>query len=415
MFFIYFCGRIFFNLQSQKMKKLLCGALAAGIAATAWAAPEHPDSTGFKFTDVKLVKTSPVRDQNKSGTCWCFSSNTFFENEILRKTGKAVDLSEMFVVWHTYDDKADKYIRTNGKINFSQGGSGLDVPYVWATYGAVPESVYAGLNYGEDNHVHGELEAAMSGYINGVARKSNRRLSTAWRKGLKGILDAYFGELPETFEYEGKTYTPQSFAQSLGINAADYIPVTSFTHHPFYQSFAIEVADNWLWEKYHNVPMEEMKAIVDNALDNGYSVAWAADVSEPGFNWTDGYAVIPKKKTEKDMNGTELARWVKLSDRDREKESNKISGPREEITVTQELRQEMFDKQETTDDHGMVIVGKAVDQEGNKYYKVKNSWDTNHVYDGFFYVSEPYFLAKTLDILVNREAIPKNIAKKMKI
>ena len=166
---------------------------------------------------------------------------------------------------------------------------------------------------------------------------------------------------------------------------------------------------------YHNVPMEEMKAIVDNALDNGYSVAWAADVSEPGFNWVKGYAVIPKKKTADDLSGTELARWVKLSDREREAEANKINGPCEEIEVTQELRQQMFDNQETTDDHGMVIVGKAVDQKGNKYYKVKNSWDTNQIYDGFFYVSEPYFLAKTLDILVNREAIPKAIAKKMKI
>ena len=395
------------------MKKLLCGALAAGIAATAWAAPEHPDSTGFKFTDVKLVKTSPVRDQNKSGTCWCFSSNTFFENEILRKTGKAVDLSEMFVVWHTYDDKADKYIRTNGKINFSQGGSGLDVPYVWATYGAVPESVYAGLNYGEDNHVHGELEAAMSGYINGVARKSNRRLSTAWRKGLKGILDAYFGELPETFEYEGKTYTPKSFAESLKINPDDYVAVTSFTHHPFYQPYQMEVADNWIWGSYYNVPLEEMKAIVDNALDKGYSVAWAADVSEPGFKWTDGYAVIPKKKTEADMTNTELSRWVTLSDKEREAENNKIEGPREEITVTQELRQQMYDTHETTDDHGMVIMGKAVDQNGNRYYKVKNSWDTNQVYGGFFYVSEPYFLAKTMDILVHRDAIPVDTAKKL--
>ncbi len=415
MFFIYFCGRIFFNLQSQKMKKLLCGALAAGIAATAWAAPEHPDSTGFKFTDVKLVKTSPVRDQNKSGTCWCFSSNTFFENEILRKTGKAVDLSEMFVVWHTYDDKADKYIRTNGKINFSQGGSGLDVPYVWATYGAVPESVYAGLNYGEDNHVHGELEAAMSGYINGVARKSNRRLSTAWRKGLKGILDAYFGELPETFEYEGKTYTPKSFAESLKINPDDYVAVTSFTHHPFYQPFVLEVSDNWISGQYHNVPLEEMKAIVDNAIDNGYSVAWAADVSEGGFKWTKGYAVMPAGKNEADMEGTELSRWVKLSAAEKEKSKYDIKGPVEEIAVTQEMRQEMFDRQETTDDHGMVIVGKAVDQNGNKYYKVQNSWTANQIYDGFFYVSEPYFLAKTMDIYVNKEAVPAAIAKKMNI
>lgn len=397
------------------MKKLICGAIAATVAASAWAAPVDPDSTGFKFTDVKVVKTNPVRDQNSSGTCWCFSSNSFFENEILRKTGKSVDLSEMFVVWHTYDDKGDKYIRTNGKINFSQGGSGLDVPYVWTTYGAVPEEVYTGLQYGEEKHMHGEMEAALSGYINGVARKGNRRLSTAWRKGLQGILSAYLGEMPETFVYEGKTYTPQSFAASLPINMDDYVAVTSFTHHPFYKPMILEVSDNWLSGEYQNVPMEEMKAIVDNALDKGYSVAWAADVSEGGFKWNQGYAVMPAEKTEADMEGTELSRWVKLSDAERARSRYDIKGPVKEVEVTQQMRQDMFDRQETTDDHGMVIVGKATDQNGNRYYKVQNSWDTNQVYDGYFYVSEPYFLAKTMDIYVNKEAVPADILKKMNL
>lgn len=374
---------------------------------------ENDSTGGFTFTDVKLVKTTPVKDQNKTGTCWCFSGTSFFEDEILRKTGKEVDLSEMWTVRHCYNDKADKYIRMGGTINFAQGGSTLDVGYVIDRYGMVPEEAYKGLEYGEEKHDHYEMAPALTSFVNSI--NGQRKKSTAWKKAVDGILDAYFGELPETFEYEGKTYTPQSFAESLGINTADYIPVTSFTHHPFYKPFAIEVADNWIWEKYHNVPLEEMKAIVDNAIDNGYSVAWAADVSEPGFKWVKGYAVMPKKKDGRDLTGTELARWVKLSDREREAESNKIDGPCEEITVTQELRQEMFDNMETTDDHGMVIVGKAVDQKGNKYYKVKNSWDTNQIYDGYFYVSEPYFLAKTIDILVNREAIPKDIAKKMKI
>lgn len=400
------------------MNKYLVGAIALCLAAGAQAKDKKTaanDSTGgFTFTDVTVVKTTPVKDQNKSGTCWSFSGVSFLEDEILRKTGKEVDLSEMFVVRHCYDDKADKYIRMNGTINFAQGGSTLDVPYVMVNYGLVPEEAYRGLEYGEDNHDHAELSNALTGFVKAVD-KSGKKKSTAWRKAFNGILDSYFGELPETFEYEGVTYTPKSFAEHLGLKASDYVPVTSFTHHPFYQPFAIEVADNWLWEKYMNVPLDEMKAIVDNALDNGYTVAWAADVSEPGFNWKKGYALIPKKKTEKDLSGTELSRWVKLSDREREDEANKIEGPREEITVTQESRQTMFDRQETTDDHGMVIVGKAVDQKGNKYYKVKNSWDTNQIYDGFFYVSEPYFLAKTLDILVNREAIPAEIAAKMKL
>jgi len=398
----------------MKKNLLLITALAVAAGAYADNNKAESDSTGgFNFTDVKVVKTTSVKDQNKTGTCWCFSGLSFLEDEILRKTGKEIDLSEMWVVRNCYNDKADKFVRMNGKINFAQGGSALDVPYVMVNYGLVPEEAYTGLQYGEEKHDHTELSEILTS-VTGSVNKS-RKKSAAWKKAFDSILDAYFGEIPESFEYNGKTYTPKSFAEATGLDAADYIPVTSFTHHPFYQPFAIEIADNWLWEKYHNVPLEEMKAIVDNAIDKGYSVAWAADVSEPGFKWVKGYAIMPKKKEQKDMSGTELARWVKLSDKERENENNKITGPREEIKVTQELRQQMFDTQETTDDHGMVIVGKAVDQKGNKYYKVKNSWDTNQVYGGFLYVSEPYFLAKTIDILVNREAIPNDIAKKMNL
>ncbi len=196
---------------------------------------------------------------------------------------------------------------------------------------------------------------------------------------------------------------------------SDYVPVTSFTHHPFYQTCILEVPDNWLWGSYHNVPMEEMKAIVDNALENGYPVVWAADVSEPGFQWAKGYCLLPEAKDSKDMDGTELSRWVKLSDKERDAEKYTITGPCKEQTVTQESRQKGFDNLETTDDHGMELVGIATDQEGNRYYKVKNSWDTNQIYDGFFYVSEPYFLAKTISILVNKEAIPKKTAKKLSL
>ncbi|MCM1111495.1 MAG: C1 family peptidase [Clostridium sp.] len=400
------------------MKKIICGALALTFAATAATADDKivvPDSTGFKFTDVKVIKTTPVRDQNKSGTCWAFSSTTFLEDELLRKTGKEYDLSEMFTVRHCYSDKADKYVRMQGKINLSQGGSGLDVPYVWKKYGVVPEEAYRGLSYGEDNHVHGEMEAVLKSYADAVVSNPNRRLSTAWKKGYEGVLDAYLGELPETFVYEGKTYTPKSFAESLPIDIDDYVAVTSWTHHPYNEPFVLEVADNWLFGQYNNVELADLKAIVDNAVEKGYPVAWAADVSEKGFKWRNGYAVIPKAKTEADLDGTELSRWVQLSDADREAERYDIKGPVEEITVTPETRQEMFDRQETTDDHGMEIVGKAVDQNGNRYYKVRNSWDTNQLYGGFFYVSEPYFLAKTLDILVNKEAIPADILKKMNL
>lgn len=387
---------------------VVMSALAAG-------ASETPDSvSGFKFTDIKTVPCTSVKDQNKSGTCWSFSGLGFIENEILRASGRELDLSEMWIVRHCYQDKADRYIRMDGKTNFAAGGSVLDVAYVIDNYGIVPEAVYGGLEYGEEKHDHYELDPVLTGIVTAVNDKSGKK-STAWRKAVAATLDAYLGVKPETFEFEGKTYTPKSFAESLGINTADYVAVTSFTHHPFYTQFPLEVADNWLWLPYHNVPMDEMKAIVDNALNSGYTVAWAADVSEPGFKWKEGFAVMPKKKTAADLEGTELARWVKLSDKEREEEQNKVTGPTEEIVVTQELRQQMFDSHETTDDHGMIIIGKAVDQNGTPYYKVKNSWDTNQVYDGYFYVSEPYFLAKTIDIYVNRAAVPDAIAKKMKL
>lgn len=399
----------------MNLKYVIMPFLAAiAVNAAAEEQKEAPkDSVGFQFTDVTLVKTTPVTNQNKSGTCWCFSTNTFMEDEILRKSGKEVDLSEMYVVRKCYEDKAKKYIRMEGQINFAQGGSTLDVPYVWRRYGMVPEEAYKGLNYGTEKHDHAELSRVLSAYCKAV--NSGKPLTKAWFAGLQGILNAYFGEVPETFTVDGKTYTPESYAKSLGLDMDDYVAFTSFTHHPFYTEFAVEVADNWIWGNYVNVPIDELQAIVDNAIENGYPVAWAADVSEGGFKYKEGFAVMPIEKDEKDMEGTELARWVKLTAAEKNKERFDVKGPCEEMEITQEKRQEMFDSRETTDDHGMVIVGIAKDQNGNKYYKVQNSWDTNQVYGGFFYVSVPYFKAKTMDIVVNKNAVPKAIAKKVKL
>lgn len=401
------------------MKKIVLSlGLALGsmlsVSASSKAEPVNPDSTGFKFTDEIVIKTTPVKDQNKTGTCWSFSTVSFFENEILKATGKEVDLSEMFIVHHCYLDKAIKYVRMDGTINFAEGGNTHDVPYVFKNYGALPEEVYSGLNYGEDKHNHKELITVMRNYMDGVKSIPNKKLSTAWFKGLEGILDAYLGVMPEKFTFEGKEYTPRSYWDSFGINVDNYLKFSSFTHHPFYEKFALEVADNWLWGMCYNVKMNELKEITDYALSKGYSVAWAADVSEGGFQWYNGFAILPKERTQADMEGTELARWVKLSDKDREAEKFEFKGPVPEIEVTQEMRQEMFDSHETSDDHGMVIVGTAHDQEGNRYYKVKNSWDTNQVYDGYFYVSEAYFLAKTIDIMVNKDAVPKSVISKLK-
>ncbi len=393
---------------------LLLGAVSLGSTAAEPADSTTTDSTKtFIFTDVISLPTTSVKDQNKSGTCWCFAGTSFYENEIRKNGGDSLDLSEMFTVRQCYRDKAERYVRMYGQTNFGAGGSIMDLPYVWKRYGAVPEEVYTGLQYGEDKHVHGELDAVLGAYIKEIVKKPNNKLSTAWMKGIEGILDAYLGAVPETFEYKGKTYTPKSYAESLPLKVDDYVPVTSFSHHPYYETFAVEVPDNWLWAQYYNVPLDELKAIIDNSLAKGHTLVWAADVSEGGFKWTKGVALMPKGKNEGDMDGTELSRWVKLSDKERVNDKYNFEGPVAEIEVTPELRQKMFDSQETTDDHGMEIVGTAVDQFGNKYYKVKNSWDTNQVYDGFFYVSEPYLLAKTMDILVHRDAIPKSTAKKL--
>lgn len=374
----------------------------------------NPDSTGFKFTDVKILPTTSVKDQNKSGTCWAFSGTSVLEEEVLRQGGPELDLSEMYCVRQNYLDKAEKYVRMGGKINFAQGGGFADVLQALDCCGTMPEEAYSGLNYGEEKHMHYELEAALKGYLDGILRNGNKRLSTAWKPGFEAILDAYLGEVPETFTYNGKTYTPKEFAKAVGLDANKFHAYTSYTHHPFYEEFALEIPDNWRWTTSRNLPMEEMKQLVDYALDHGFTIGWAADVSEPTFKWKEGFALLPAEKKAEDMEGTELARWVKLSDKDREKSKSDIKGPVKERVITQEDRQKTFDNLETTDDHGMVIVGYATDQEGNRYYKVKNSWDTNQIYDGYIYVSEPYFLEKTIGVLVNDGGVPKDIARHFK-
>lgn len=399
------------------MKKILFLALAAGTVFSASAAKQkkaEADST-FKFTDVKVVKTTPVKNQNRSGTCWSFSTVSFLEDEVMRAGGPELDLADMWPVRLCYNDKSIKYVRTDGlNSNLSQGGAAEDVIYVLRNYGFVPESAYPGLNYGEKKHDHGELESGVKGYIDGV-RKGSRKRTTAWKAGLNGILDAYFGQMPQSFVYEGKTYTPRTFADEvMKLNPDNYVSITSFTHHPFYTQFPLEVSDNWLWAPSWNVKMEDMERIVDNAIENGYTVAWGADVSEPGFQYNKGFAVLNEPITEGDLEGTELSRWVKLTPQEKAKR-NQVTGPNyKRKKVTQESRQAAFDNKETTDDHGMVIVGIAKDQNGEKYYKVKNSWDTTQVYGGFFYMSVPYLLEKTTTLMVNKNALPADLAEKLK-
>ncbi len=394
------------------MKRILIAAVAAACS-TGIHAQENTDSVeGFVFTDEISIPVTSVKDQNKSGTCWCFSGTSFFENEIRKAGGDSLDLSEMFTVRHCYADKADRYVRMYGGTHFAAGGSILDVPYVWERYGAVPEEVYSGLNYGEDKHVHEELDGVLKAYLDVIIKKPNSKLSTAWRKGIEGILDAYLGELPETFNYNGKEYTPQSYAASLGIDPEDYVALTSFTHHPFYTEFAIEVEDNWSWDKSYNLPLEELMQVMDYAIDHGYTFVWGADVSEKGFATKDaGVAVIPATDT-KEMSGAEIAKWEKLPKGQQMMDAFK-QGPAPEKTITQEMRQEEFDRYQTTDDHGMHIIGKAKDQNGTPYFIVKNSWNKYNKFGGYFYASYPYMALKTMDIMVHKNAIPKAIRKKL--
>ena len=393
------------------MKRTLI--LLCALAVTAVSAQKKKGKV-YKFEDVKTVGVTSVKDQSRSGTCWSFSGLAFLESELLRAGKDTVDLSEMWVVRHTYLDKAVKYVRMHGKANFGGGGATHDVMNVIREHGIVPEEVYTGLQYGTAKHQHKELDAVLEAYMSAVLRSHNDPMTSTWQKGFNALLDTYLGPVPEKFTYKGVEYTPESFAASLGLNMDDYVSFTSFTHHPFYTQFAVEVPDNWAWGMSYNVPLEEFEALFDAAIDNGYSIFWAADVSEPGFKWNQGFAVVPDATVES-LEGTEQARWVKMTPAQREAAVLNFDHIRKEKKITQQMRQEAYDSWETTDDHGMQIVGTAVDTLGNKYYKVKNSWGTTQLYGGYFYASAPYVAYKTMNLVVNKNAVPKELRRKLGI
>ena len=343
---------------------------------------------GYVFTDTKFLPTTPIKNQAQSGTCWSFAGIALLE-------------------------KVERFVRYHATCELAGGGGVVDVPYVASNYGLVPEEAYKGLNYGYDKHNHNELDRVMRSFGESIA--AGNKPTTAWSKAAAGIIDAYLGEVPATFTYEGKEYTPESYAASLGVNRDDYVCVSSCTHHPFYTQCAVEVPDNWLHGMSYNVPLDELQKIVDEAIEGGYSVLWAADVSEKGFNRKKGFMVCPAEKKSDDMSEGEWLNWSKMTDKEREDALYKLEKPGKELDVTQELRQEGYDNYETTDDHGMLLVGKAVDQIGNEYYKVKNSWSTANGYDGYYYASVPYFRYKTISIVVNKNAISKDLRKKMGI
>jgi len=367
-----------------------------------------PD-TVFSFTTIKENKITPVKNQASSGTCWSFSGIGFYEAELLRLGKPEIDLSEMFVVYHSYIDKAERYVRMYGNTHFAGGGAFYDVTYVLKNYGIAPNSVMDGLKYGEEKHRHAELDAVLLAFVKAIASNPNKKVSTAWKPAYRGILDAYFGVYPTEFTVDGKKYTPKTYAESLGLNFDDYVSLTSFTHHPYYTKFAIEVPDNWRNDESYNLPLDEFMQVLDYAINNGYTVAWASDVSESAFTRT-GIAVVPDK-TIKDETSSDQTRLIGSNPREKEN----ITGPVPEMTITQEMRQEGFDNYETTDDHGMLIYGVAQDQNGARYYMVKNSWGVSSPYKGIWYVSVPFTQYKTLSIVVHKDVLSKELKNKLGI
>jgi aminopeptidase C len=395
------------------MKKLLTIA-AMGMFCISGMAQEAKKE-GFEFTVVKENPITSIKNQNRAGTCWSYSGLAFIESELLRMGKGEHDLAEMFIVHNTYLDRADKAVRTHGDVSFSQGGSFYDVLYAMKHYGLVPESeMRPGVMYGDTLSNHNELSAVSDAVVAAIARQKtlqkNANNELLWKKAVEAVHDIYLGARPESFTYNGKEYTPKSFYESLGLNADDYVSLTSYTHHPFYSSFVLEIQDNWRWAPSYNLPIDELMEVFDNAIMKGYTIAWGSDVSEDGFS-RNGVAVLPDADKAQELSGSDMARWLKM--KPEEKKLN--TKPQPQKWATQEERQAAYDNFETTDDHGMQIYGIAKDQAGNEYYMVKNSWGKSGTYEGIWYASKAFARYKTMNIVVHKDALPKAIAKKLGI
>ena len=375
---------------------LLCLGLFA--SAQQRPAPEQPDYT---FTTVKAAPITSIKNQASSGTCWSFSAISFLESEAIRlcnikDEAKYPDFSEFYVVSNSYKERAEKFIRLDGKLGFSAGSGAGDVFDVVKNHGIVPNAAMTGMNYGSPLPQQSEMDAVLLAYVQAVS-KTRGKLSTAWKRGFDAVVDEYLGKAPETFVVDGKTYTPASYRDAMKINPDDYVELTSFTHHPFYTWFALEVCDNWRGSQSFNVPIDELMAVVDNALENGYTVCWGADVSHDGFT-RNGLAILVDAQATK--AGSDQEHWVGKEEGKPAPKTVIVEG-----VPTQESRQIEFDNKTMTDDHGMHIYGIAKDQNGKKYYMVKNSWGETGAYKGIWYATEAFVKAQTLDITVHKSAL----------
>jgi bleomycin hydrolase len=379
------------NFLNMKYGRL---AVLTAVLFTAQSAVAQVNGSAgpYTFEITKENATGTIENQCQTGTCWSFATMSFLEAEVLRKGGKAIDLSEMYNVRVNYPLKAEAFVRYQGKQQFGPGGLSHDVLTVLASHGMVPETAYSGLKGSSTEHNHGSLDALLESTVKTVLDKKLNEEGAAWKNSIEGILDAELGPLPATFEYNGKKYTPMQFRDEMKINPSEYVSISSFTHHPFYAPFVLEVPDNWAKGSFYNVPMQDLERITDYAIDNGYTVAWDADVSEKGFSYSQGVAILPAVMPKKDE-------W--------------FTSMHAELVPTAELRQEAFDRFETTDDHLMHITGKSKDQKGNIYYITKNSWGATNPFKGYLHVSKNYYLMKTVGIVVHRDAIPADIQKKL--
>ncbi|BDS13494.1 C1 family peptidase [Aureispira anguillae] len=373
----------------------------------------NKEGSQYQFTILKDMEATPVQSQGRTGTCWTFSALSFLESELLRMGKGKHELSEMWIARNAYHDKAINYVRMHGSFNFSAGGAFHDIPHVIKKYGIVPLEAYEGLNYGSKIHNHSEMDAMLKAMVDVVVKSpQNRVLTPVWTDAVDGVLDAYLGKKPEEFEVDGKKYNGKSYAKELGLDMDDYVVLGSFTHHPFYEQFVLAVPDNWAFGQVYNLPIDELMEVAESALMKGYTWAWAADVSEKGFSFRDGLAIVPEDESTIRKRGRDNKHF---SDAGAEKISDAFNQPVPEKKITQEMRQAAYDNYQTTDDHGMHATGIVKDQNGTKYFVIKNSWGTGNHCDGYFYASEAYFRYKTMNMMVHKSALPKKIAKKLGI
>ncbi|MBP3943178.1 aminopeptidase [Sphingobacteriaceae bacterium WQ 2009] len=354
---------------------------------------------GFTFTAVINLGNTSIKNQGSSGTCWSYSGNSFLESEMIRMGKKPVEISQIYTARQVYLEKAKNYVRLHGGLSLGEGGQLHDVLNVFRTYGALPREAYTGLNYGSEKNNFGEMTSMLDNMLAAVIK--SKKLTQNWSKSYEAVMDSYFGEVPASFKYEGKNYTPRTFAdQVIGINPDDYVGISSFKDQKPYSKFVLLIPDNWSFDQFYNVQMNDLTSIIDNALAKGYTIAWATDVSEKSFSWKNGVAYVPTRAVE-DMTDAER--------------SNMFVGPKEEAKVTEDQRQEAFDNYSTTDDHGMHIVGLVKDQSGKEYYIVKNSWGETNDYKGYMYVTKEFVKYKTISILLHKNAVQKEIKSKLGI